>query len=197
MRLVLLVLFTLICAPLLAACEPKIELAPWPAPTVEVFDPLHPPASLTNPSGGESHASITADGVQIRGNWDGSVLVITEITSVKVHGRTRVSTPRGKSAISQHELAHDALFRWCYEREAKALFEDALRGLPSAYRGADSADALNRAAADVRSRMEKALSALMRRMEQLSDAFDNLTKHGASTTLSVEKAVSLAESGKQ
>ena len=195
MRLVVPVLFMMICAMSLSAgSEPKVEIVPWPAPAIEAFDPDRPPADLSNPAGGESIAAVIADGVQIRGNWNGSALVITGITSVRVAGMEPSSGASRQTALTRHELGHDALFRWCFEHEAPALFDDAFRGLPSVYTSATSEGALARATSEVKSRMEKALGALMNRINALNNTFDDLTKHGASETVSAEKAVDLVKS---
>ena len=194
MRVVTILLLLTLCAVRLTAdCALNVEIVLWPNPTIERFDPGKPPADLANPGVADSTAAIHADGVALTGTWDGETYVIQGSAVITVRGGTRLRLPRGKTGIGRHEEGHDALFKWCYEREARSIFENTLRGLPSVYTGQTRDEALAKAAAEVKARIDSALNALVKRMNDVSGKYDALTEHGASSTVDSDRGVALAK----
>jgi hypothetical protein len=176
-------------------CAGKIVNNGWGSPTTTYFDPGSPPPGIpVDDDGAYAQPRVSITGGLISGTYgkDGC-LRIDSMDDISISGYTRIyeSNPPDDD-LHNHELGHDKLNRFEFERNAEKKLKDAMKGFEKMkFCAANSKAALNKAKAERNRRFAQAKLALYKQMQTLGDLYDSkdYTDHNESTTMTADEAV--------
>lgn len=178
-----------------AFASAAVIVTPWGPPDIQPFAPGSPPTSPPLPPGADADAApwLSITGGTVDGSWSpgDSTYTVTSIGDITVSGHSQLRWPtNADSALRAHEVGHDSLNHYEYDRNAQRKVEDAMRGfIGMKFKGEGATDAEREASAKSKARAEKnrrlkaARAALDQQMGVLSDAYDGITEHGTSPTV--------------
>lgn len=181
----------ILLAPLAPACfAGGVNVSPWGDPNVTQFPPGSPPNNPPIGDGGDADARpfVGWSTTGFRGNWnpDTNEYEVTDLNDVTIGGRTDIREPCDVDPnLHEHELGHDRLNRYEYEKRAKKKVEEALEGFEGMKFKGDCntpaermKNAIKKAEEELKKRMARAIQAISQQMDELSAKYDTLTDHG-------------------
>ncbi|HUT28294.1 MAG TPA: hypothetical protein VMX13_00775 [Sedimentisphaerales bacterium] len=179
------VLFGLVCF------GGNVNVAPWGGPSVTPFPAENPPSDPPLPEGAsaDEEPNLGFSHKGFSGTWDPRTnkFTVTHVNDVNVYGHTDIREPNNVDPnLHEHELGHDRLNQYEYERRARTKMEEALEGFEGTEfvgQGATpaqrEADAKRQAKEEFERRIRRGLEALAQQMDELSAKYDELTGNGA------------------
>lgn len=168
------------------------------SPTIVTFPPPPPPPTL--PPGitlGKEKALAVAwvavKGGLVKTSYKNGCLTIKSMGSVKVEGKTTIYQPTDATThLKDHELGHDKLNRFEFERNAVKKVKAKMKGFDKKkFCASTKKAAWAKLRAERKKRFEEAEQAILDQMDALNEAFDSeeYTDHGQNTSPTADSAV--------
>ncbi|MHC4396914.1 MAG: hypothetical protein ACYS1A_14800 [Planctomycetota bacterium] len=170
----------------------EVTPAPWGGANVTPFPAGSPP---TNPPLGDGGAG--ADARPALG-WSGGAVTpepppkpgtfkVGQVGDITINGHTEIREPNNCDPnLHDHEMGHDALNKYEYDKNAKKKVEAALEGYEDMeFEGEGATPAIRDANALAKARDERdrrinaGLAALAQQMDEINAKYDKLTGHGS------------------
>lgn len=170
----------------------------WRPPVVHPFPANSPPPDLKD-ANADANSSVGGSGRITRGKYKDPNFKPTEVV-VDVNGGTVIREPNNCDPnLHGHEMGHDELSKWEFDRNAVKKMEDAMKGFDEMVftgegntPGARYKDAANKAAAELQRRLDAGLAAIQEQVNNVNVKYDELTGHGTkedpNTSEGVEEA---------
>jgi hypothetical protein len=187
---------------LLAFCSPanaaiNIVNNGWQNPPNSVTFPIgSPPPGINVDKDGafcEPHVSIT--GGKLKGTYSSKTgcLTVTSVGDISISGSSTLyeSTPIDPD-LHDHEMGHDKLNRFEFDRNAVKKLKAAMKGFEDMkFCASTSRAAMAKASAEKRRRFAKAKKALYKQMQVLADLYDSkeYTDHNQNASPTPDEAV--------
>ena len=165
-------------------------------PTIETFPAGSPPPGV--PIGNdEAYAKpkVTITGGQLKGTYSSKTgcLTITSVGDISISGGTTIYEPDNVTPdLHDHEMGHDKLNRFEFDRNAVKKLKAAMEGFEDMeFCAATSNAAMAKASAEKKRRFAKAKKALYQQMQVLGDLYDSkeYTDHNENASPTPDEAV--------
>ena len=205
--LVLKVLLPLLLLPaIVLAAEIAVETH-WGPPTYSTpYEPGEKPANMDDDHDADATPN-TERTAKIIGKFKDPEYRPSKKIIVKVTGHVNIREPNNCPAnVHEHELGHDELCKYEFEKNAKRKIEKELEGFDEmVFTGVGATkkdrykDAKAKAYAELKKRLDKAEANIFAQIKVINDEFDDLTDHGRNddpnTTEGVKQSKENVENG--
>ena len=193
--LMVLLLLAVVCVPANAAIN--IVNNGWQnPPTIVIFPAGNPPPGV--PIGDEeayARPSISISGGDLKGTYSSSTkcMKITSVGHISISGKTTIYEPDNTTPdLHDHEMGHDKLNRFEFDRNAVKKLKAAMKGFEDMeFCAPTSRAAMAKASAEKNRRFAKAKLALYKQMQILGDLYDSkeYTDHNENASPTPDEAV--------
>src|SRR3972149_5474439 len=107
----------------------NVNVTPWGDPNITQFPAASPPNDLGDDGDADATPWVGYSHNGLSGTWDSNTntLTVTGVNDVNIYGRTDIRESNEVDPnLHEHELGHDRLNRYEYERRARTKIEQAL-----------------------------------------------------------------------